>query len=87
MGAGHTPTRLPGGLARIASRVMASSSSFEYRNNDSARPWVEATSVISPVTADAALAEEKRHRLDRLYQRLATDLDALWREVGLRSAA
>ena len=43
--------------------------------------------LLRPVAADAALAEEKRHRLDRLYQRIATDLDALWREVGLRSAA
>jgi hypothetical protein len=43
--------------------------------------------LLRPVTADAALAEEKRHRLDRLYQRIVTDLDALWRGVGLRNAA
>jgi hypothetical protein len=43
--------------------------------------------LLRPVTGDAALAEEKRHRLDRLYQRIITDLDALWRAVGLRSAA
>ncbi len=43
--------------------------------------------LLRPVAADAALADEKRHRLDRLYQRIVTDLDALWRAVGLRSAA
>jgi hypothetical protein len=43
--------------------------------------------LLRPVAADAALAEEKRHRLDRLYQRIASDLDALWRALGLRSAA
>ena len=43
--------------------------------------------LLRPVAADAALAEEKRHQLDRLYARLVTDLDALWRAVGLRSAA
>jgi hypothetical protein len=39
------------------------------------------------VVADAAVAEEKRHRLDRLYLRITADLDALWSAVGLRSAA
>jgi hypothetical protein len=43
--------------------------------------------VLRPVAADAALEEEKRHRLDRLYQRIITDLDALWAAVGLRPAA
>ncbi|HZM95283.1 MAG TPA: hypothetical protein VFB92_17765 [Vicinamibacterales bacterium] len=43
--------------------------------------------LLQPVTADARLAEEKRHRLDRLYQRIATDLDALLKAVGLRIAA
>lgn len=43
--------------------------------------------LLRPVAADAALAEEKRHQPDRLYQRIVTDLDALWRAVGLRSAA
>jgi hypothetical protein len=43
--------------------------------------------LLRPVAADAALEEEKRHRLDRLYQRIITDLDALWAAVGLRPAA
>lgn len=43
--------------------------------------------LLRPVTADARLAEEKRHWLDRLYQRIVTDLDALLQAVGLRTAA
>jgi hypothetical protein len=43
--------------------------------------------LLRPVAADAALPEDKRHQLDRLYQRIVTDLDALWRAVGLRTAA
>jgi len=43
--------------------------------------------LLRPVMADARLAEEKRHRLDCLYQRIVTDLDALLEAVGLRSAA
>lgn len=43
--------------------------------------------LLSPVTADARLADEKRHRLDRLYQRVVTDLDALLQAIGLRTAA
>ena len=43
--------------------------------------------LLRPVTADTRLAEEKRHRLDRLYQRIVTDLDALLQAVGLRTAA
>src|SRR5712692_396280 len=43
--------------------------------------------LLRPVASDALLAQEKRHQLDRLYQRIVTDLDALWRAVGLRSAA
>jgi hypothetical protein len=43
--------------------------------------------LLRPIAADAALAEQKRHRLDRLYQRNLTDLDALWSAVGPRSAA
>ena len=33
--------------------------------------------LLRPVAADAALGEEKRHQLDRLYERIMTDLDAL----------
>src|SRR5712692_2848906 len=43
--------------------------------------------LLDPVAADARLAAEKRHRLDRLYQRIVTDLDALLRAVGLKTAA
>lgn len=43
--------------------------------------------LLQPVTADRRVAEEKRHRLDRLYQRLVNDLDVLLQAVGLRIAA
>jgi hypothetical protein len=43
--------------------------------------------LLRPVTADTRLAEEQRHRLDRLYQRIAADLDKLLEAVGLRTAA
>jgi hypothetical protein len=43
--------------------------------------------LLRPITADRRLADEKRHRLDRLYQRVATDLDALLKAIGLRTAA
>jgi hypothetical protein len=43
--------------------------------------------LLAPIASDAHLAEEKRHPLDRLYQRVVTDLDALLRAVGLRTAA
>jgi hypothetical protein len=43
--------------------------------------------LLKPVPADNRLAEERRHRLDRLYQRIVTDLDALLEAVGLRTAA
>lgn len=43
--------------------------------------------LLRPVTGDARLADEKRHRLDRLYQRIVSDLDALLEAVGLKTAA
>lgn len=43
--------------------------------------------LLRPVAADARLADDKRQRLDRPYQRITNDLDALWAEVGLRMAA
>jgi hypothetical protein len=43
--------------------------------------------LLHPVATDARLADEKRHRLDRLYQRVVTDLDALLNAVGLKIAA
>jgi hypothetical protein len=42
---------------------------------------------LKPITADSRLADDKRHRLDRRYQRIVTDLDALLEAVGLRTAA
>jgi hypothetical protein len=42
--------------------------------------------LLKPVTADSRVPDEKRHRLDRLYQRIVTDLDALLEAVGLRTA-
>jgi hypothetical protein len=43
--------------------------------------------LLRPLAADAHLADQRRHQLDRLYQRIVADLDALWRAVGLRTAA
>jgi hypothetical protein len=43
--------------------------------------------LLRPVASDSHLSDDKRQQLDRLYQRIVTDLDALWRAVGLRSAA
>jgi hypothetical protein len=43
--------------------------------------------LLRPVTADARLPDNKRHRLARLYQRLVADLDALLMAVGLKIAA
>jgi hypothetical protein len=43
--------------------------------------------LIRPVAADPQVAEQKRHQLDRLYQRIVSDLDALWHAVGLKNAA
>ena len=42
---------------------------------------------MAPYRGDRVLAEEKRCQLDRLYQRICDDLDALLREVGLKVAA
>ena len=43
--------------------------------------------LLSPVRGDRRLAEEKRCELDRLYQHICDDLDALLRAVGLKVAA
>jgi len=43
--------------------------------------------LLAPFRGDRLLAEEKRCELDRLYQRICDDLDALLRAVGLRTAA
>ena len=43
--------------------------------------------LLRPIASDSHVAKQKRHRLDQLYQRIVTDLDALWRAVGLMAAA
>ena len=43
--------------------------------------------LLSPVAADARLEAQKRSQLDRLYQRVTDDLDALIQAVGLKTAA
>jgi len=43
--------------------------------------------LLAPVRGDSRLAEAKRCELDRLYQRVSDDLDALFRAVGLNIAA
>ncbi len=42
---------------------------------------------LAPFRGDYTLAKEKRCELDRLYQRICDDLDALLRSVGLKPAA
>ena len=43
--------------------------------------------LLAPFRGDRALPDEKRCALDRLYQRISDDLDALLRAVGLKVAA
>jgi hypothetical protein len=43
--------------------------------------------LLAPFRGDRVLAEEKRCTLDRLYQHVCDDLDALLRAVGLKIAA
>ena len=43
--------------------------------------------LLPPVAAAARLAADKRHRLDRLDPRVVTDLEALLRAGGLKTAA
>jgi hypothetical protein len=43
--------------------------------------------LLAPFRGDHVLAEEKRCTLDRLYQHVCDDLDALLRAVGLKIAA
>jgi hypothetical protein len=43
--------------------------------------------LLQPVAADSRLPHQKRHHLDRLYQRVVDDLDELIRAVGLKVAA
>jgi len=43
--------------------------------------------LLRPDTADTRLAENKRHRLDRLYQRIVTSLTRSFAPFGSRAAA
>jgi hypothetical protein len=43
--------------------------------------------LLTPIRADRALAEAKRCALDRLYQRVSDDMEALFNAVGLKVAA
>jgi hypothetical protein len=43
--------------------------------------------LLNPITADARLHDTRRSQLDRLYQRVVDDLDALVRAVGLNLKA
>jgi hypothetical protein len=45
------------------------------------------TDLPAPFRGDRALPEEKRCRLDRLYQHICDGLDALLQAVGLQIAA
>jgi len=42
--------------------------------------------LLSPVRADATLPGQRRSQLDRLYQRVVDDLDALIHAIGLKAA-
>jgi hypothetical protein len=43
--------------------------------------------LLSPVSADARVSDQRRSQLDRLYHRVIDDLDALVQAVGLKTAA
>jgi hypothetical protein len=43
--------------------------------------------LLHPITADRKLHQQKRTQLDRLYQRIADDIDQLFNAVGLKLAA
>ena len=43
--------------------------------------------LLSPVSADARVSDQRRSQLDRLYHRVINDLDALVQAVGLKTAA
>ena len=42
--------------------------------------------LLSPINADARIDQPKRSQLDRLYQRVVDDLDALVGALGLKAA-
>lgn len=43
--------------------------------------------ILRPYQADDKVAPSRRTKMDRLYQRVADDLDVLLREVGIKAAA
>ena len=43
--------------------------------------------LLRPFAGDATLQPQKQHQLDRLYQRVIDDLDALITAIGLKVAA
>ena len=43
--------------------------------------------LLQAFAGDSKLQQEKRHQLDRLYQRVVDDLDTLLTAVGLKVAA
>ena len=43
--------------------------------------------LLKPIAGDRKLADDKRCPLDRLYQHIVDDLDALLSAVGLKAAA
>ncbi|MFZ0289440.1 MAG: hypothetical protein WBV26_07565 [Candidatus Sulfotelmatobacter sp.] len=43
--------------------------------------------LLQPFPGDRNLSQDKRCQLDRLYQRVSDDLDALLSAVGLKTAA
>ena len=42
--------------------------------------------LLSPLRANATLSRQRRSKLDRLYQRVVDDLDALIHAIGLKAA-
>jgi hypothetical protein len=56
---------------------------FDYENR---RNGTANLSLLSPVSADAGIHRQKRSQLDRLYQRVVDDLDALMGALGLKAA-
>jgi hypothetical protein len=57
------------------------------RNEAIVRPPSGVTAgLLSPISADARIRDEKRSELDRLYHRVIDDLDALVQAVGLKAA-
>ena len=54
--------------------------------NENKIPIEGTITVLSPVSADARIHHPKRSQLDRLYQRVVDDLDALVQATGLKAA-